>query len=346
MNDDTKIAVSICCAAYNHEEYIEQTLQSFVDQVTDFKFEVIVHDDVSTDGTRAIIQKYVDLYPDIFVPIFQTENQYSKGKGIVTRIMFAKARGKYIASCEGDDYWCDNYKLQKQYDIMEKHEECSLCVHKTKPIVVNQELNKKSNVGIRINKTYNLQAGIIEKNQIAKALWLEGGYPFHTSSYFYRKRVLEDWISEKAEFIKYMNGDAVILRLCLEYGKFYYLDEVMSCRRKGVKQSWSVRWAESSKQEKAERYQQLIEGERLYDKYTEGKFHDYIKIHVFNLIAECCLYDTSNIKKCAKENPLKMNIIHDKNTLWMYIRYLLLRISPRFYMWLYDIQTKVKKKKS
>lgn len=121
------LMVSIRCITYNHEPYIRECLEGFVMQKTNFRFEAIVHDDASTDGTAAIIREYAEKYPDIIKPIFETENQYSKHDGSLGRIMDAHLHGKYVAMCEGDDYWIDPLKLQKQVDYMEAHPECSMC---------------------------------------------------------------------------------------------------------------------------------------------------------------------------------------------------------------------------
>lgn len=131
-----QVLVSICCLAYNHEKYIRQALESFVNQKTDFKFEVLVHDDASTDHTADIIREYEEKYPDIIKPIYQTENQFSKNVAITNTIQFPRAKGKYVAFCEGDDYWCDENKLQKQVEFLENNPEYSGSVHNT--LIVNQ----------------------------------------------------------------------------------------------------------------------------------------------------------------------------------------------------------------
>ena len=118
--------VSICSITYNHEPYIRQCLDGFMMQKTNFPFEVIIHDDASTDKTADIIREYEAKYPDIVKPIYQKENQYSKGVEICGTYVYPKARGKYIAVCEGDDYWTDPYKLQKQVDFLEGHPEYGL----------------------------------------------------------------------------------------------------------------------------------------------------------------------------------------------------------------------------
>ena len=128
---DNNIMVSICCIAYNHASYIRECLESFVTQKCDFVFEVLVHDDASTDDTQAIIKEYEAKYPHIIKAICQTENQYSK-IGSVSDINYERARGKYVAICEGDDYWCDVNKLQKQVDFLESHPDVGLCYAKAK----------------------------------------------------------------------------------------------------------------------------------------------------------------------------------------------------------------------
>lgn len=131
------LMVSIKCFAYNHEKFIRDTLESFVMQKTNFRFEAIVHDDASTDGTAEIIRGYAEKYPDIIKPIYETENQYSKKDGSLSRIMHEACKGKYVAICEGDDYWIDPYKLQKQVDFLESNQDYVICFHRYKQFYQN-----------------------------------------------------------------------------------------------------------------------------------------------------------------------------------------------------------------
>lgn len=123
--------LSIRCLVYNHEPFLRQCLDGFVMQQTTFPFEAIVHDDASTDGSTAIIREYAEKYPDIIKPIYETENQYSKHDGSLVRVMNAAVHpaAKYIAFCEGDDYWTDPNKLQIQVDFLESHPEFVLTSH-------------------------------------------------------------------------------------------------------------------------------------------------------------------------------------------------------------------------
>lgn len=140
--------VSISCITYNHAPYIRECLHGFMMQKCDFDFEVLIHDDASTDGTQEIIREYQEKYPEIIKPILQKENQWSQGvRGINLKFNFSRAKGKYIALCEGDDYWTDPLKLQKQVDFLEKNEEFGLvCTHchtseeKRKPLISDTEI--------------------------------------------------------------------------------------------------------------------------------------------------------------------------------------------------------------
>ncbi len=120
--------VSIVCDVYNHGPYLRNALEGFIMQKVDFPVEILIHDDASTDNSAEIIREYENKYPNLFRPIYETENQYHK-QHLWADIQFPRARGKYIALCEGDDYWTDPYKLQKQVDYMESHPKCTLCFH-------------------------------------------------------------------------------------------------------------------------------------------------------------------------------------------------------------------------
>lgn len=136
--------VAIHCLVYNHEPYLRDCLEGFVMQQTDFPFVAIVHDDASTDGSAAVIREYEERYPQMFIPIYEHQNVYLKGGlAAINEIMNAAidATGaKYVAMCEGDDYWTDPLKLQKQVDYMETHSDCVICSHKFKKRYMNNEL--------------------------------------------------------------------------------------------------------------------------------------------------------------------------------------------------------------
>ncbi|WP_428357420.1 glycosyltransferase [Methyloprofundus sp.] len=129
--------VSICCTTYNHEPYIAEAIDGFLIQETDFPFEILIRDDCSTDKTAEIVKQYADQYPQLIKPVYEKENTFSKGvKPMPTLI--TKAIGKYIALCEGDDYWTDPEKLQIQIDLMQENSECYLSFHPVDEVLVNE----------------------------------------------------------------------------------------------------------------------------------------------------------------------------------------------------------------
>lgn len=128
MAPQRHLLVTIHCLTFNQEAFIADCLEGFIRQRTSFDFEAIVHDDASTDGTADIIRRYAEKYPEVIKPICETENQYHKWNNSILHIMETLPRnGKYIAICEGDDYWTDPLKLQRQVDFLETHPDYGMC---------------------------------------------------------------------------------------------------------------------------------------------------------------------------------------------------------------------------
>lgn len=122
--------VSISCITYNQENYIANTIEYFLNQNVDFHVEILIHDDASTDNTQNIIKEYTAKYPHIIKPVLQKENQFSKGaRCIHATYNFNRSKGKYVGTCEGDDYWIDPNKLRKQVEFLEANKDFSLCSH-------------------------------------------------------------------------------------------------------------------------------------------------------------------------------------------------------------------------
>jgi len=164
----TNPLVSICCITYNHKEYIRDAIEGFLIQKTNFPIEIIIHDDASMDGTAQIVKEYANKHPDLFVTILQKENQWSKGIRPSPTYVWPRSRGKYIAICEGDDYWTDPSKLQKQVDFLEEHDSFSFCVHRYRRHYINdkiyaEDLHPELFIG---------RAGIIIDHEIFKRYWL------------------------------------------------------------------------------------------------------------------------------------------------------------------------------
>src|SRR5690554_3891221 len=261
--EDKEPLVSICCITYNHEDFIRDAIEGFLMQKTSFPIEIIIHDDASTDNTANIIEEYANKYPDLFVTILQSENQWSKGEGsIYARFVFPEARGKYIALCEGDDYWTDPLKLQKQVKFMEENEDCSMCVHAAKKVTV-----KGREVGeIRpYNKSkYSMPEDII----------LTSGNFFATNSYLIRKSLFEE---KTPEFILISPvGDYALNLLSISKGKIYFMDNFMSNYRVDVPGSYLNKIKQVSDTVMAEKVGQRIKMLHSFNKYSNFKFNELV----------------------------------------------------------------------
>jgi glycosyltransferase involved in cell wall biosynthesis len=154
QGDINKPVVSVLCHTYNQKNYVEDAFRGFLVQKTDFAFEVIVHDDASTDGTSDIINEYATRFPKIFKPIIQTENQHSQGKK-PHLLSSAYAKGEYCALCEGDDFWIEPEKLQQQVNYLKRNDNYLMAVHPaiqietgTPPVFINDYYNIEKIINI------------------------------------------------------------------------------------------------------------------------------------------------------------------------------------------------------
>lgn len=231
--DQNGIMVSICCLVYNHEKYLRECLENLVRQKTNFKFEVLIHDDASTDASPEIIREYEKKYPDIIKPIYQRENQYSKSVKISFEYQYPRAKGKYLAFCEGDDFWCDENKLQIQFDMMEQNPEHSLCVHPSYLVNPNGE-----RIGII---EMGGESRIISIQNFLEEKYFSNNKCFQTSSFFVKKECIDRLLEIKPNF--FMNasvGDFPLVLFLATEGDIYYYNHVMSCYRVGHEGAWSA----------------------------------------------------------------------------------------------------------
>ena len=273
--------VSVLCLTYNHEAYLRRALESFVMQETDFPFEVIVHEDASTDGTRKILEEYEARYPDIIRPIYQSENQYSKpDTPIIQTFMIPMARGRYFAFCEGDDAFTDPHKLQKQADFMEKNPDFSICLHRA---LLHREGGREADM------LYPEEAESREFDR--DEILIRGAGLFATNSFFIRREVYETM--PEVFFIPGV-GDYPLLSYAAITGRVYYLSDPMSLHNDGVAGSWTDNiWKDYEKRrDHEEKISAMLD---KVDAYYEGKFHDtlekakerrlhYQREHVFLLL--------------------------------------------------------------
>lgn len=252
--------VSICCITYNHEAFIRDALEGFLKQRVSFSYEILIHDDASTDRTADIIREYAARYPDRIRPLLQEKNQYSQG---ITNpsgaFNFPRARGKYIAMCEGDDYWTDPDKLQKQVDYLEAHPECSLCIHSARILTVDGSLSERQ------MRPYHGDQVITPEKVVDKEL----GYAMASMVFLARLvKQLPDYYTNCPV------GDIPLQLMAAAEGNCYYMDQDMSVYRLGVSVSWTSQGKTGDYEAKQRRYYEEMEATyREFDRVTKGRFH-------------------------------------------------------------------------
>src|SRR5690606_30550733 len=210
--------VSICCITYNHVHFVRDALEGFLMQKTNFPIEILIHDDASTDGTEELIRDYEVKYPEIIKPIYETENQYVKGRKGSRTFNFPRAKGKYIAMCEGDDFWIDPLKLQKQVDFLEANPTFSGTFHETRVLEYNEQQQDNR------ERVYGRNAPdicTVEDTLSTYSL-------FHTSSFLFRSScyVLPDWISDV------ISADMALFSIVAGFGPIKKIPGIMSVYRK------------------------------------------------------------------------------------------------------------------
>lgn len=279
------IKVSVICLIYNMRDYVAQALDSMLMQKTDFPFEIIVHDDASTDGSTDIVREYAEKYPDIIVPIIQTENQYSKKNGAIKRAINSSLRGEFTCYCEGDDYWTDPYKLQKQYDFMSQHPDYSLCAAKTRQIDCSTPTVPDKFIG-------NFETGDVTIEEI---LGQKDKQAFCTCSLFMRTSTF----LEKPEDFPGKGERVTILWLALN-GKVWFINEEMGVYRRARPGSWTNRSWHSGDEVKIQTFFGYIRVYKHFNDYCGKRFSPIIQDILF-------LYMKKALRAGASLKRLKSN---------------------------------------
>lgn len=268
---DDEVLVTVQCLAYNHEKYIRKALDGFVMQKTSFKFEVIVHDDASTDHTADIIREYAEKY-DFIQPIFQTENQYSQKVSILKNFVLPAARGKYLAFCEGDDYWTDENKLQILTDYMEQHPSCSMACH------AYNRVSAKDETVISTIRTLD-KDGVIPPE---KAIRYEA--PPQLAAQIFRTEQIKE---RPAIFSDRGVGDYTMLLYAVTKGELYYIDRVMSNKRDNIAGSWSER-VYNNPEKKLEHWNMMKAFLADFNELTRGEYREAIQQRIDVIDFDCC----------------------------------------------------------
>jgi glycosyltransferase involved in cell wall biosynthesis len=204
--------VSVCIITYNHKDYIRECIDGVISQIIDSKYEIVIGDDCSTDGTSEICVEYAAKYPELIRFVRRNTNLGMVGNWIAT---IKDCQGNYIAPCEGDDYWTDPYKLQKQVDLIEQYPNASMCVALVEHFKQNKNQFTKDKP--YQGKHYPLAYGFDGLNQY-----------FHTSTYLIRRDVIVYLLSNYSSLFL---GDTALRYLLIERGPFVILNQYVSCYR-------------------------------------------------------------------------------------------------------------------
>lgn len=261
-----QMMVSVTCVAFNHEKYIQTTLDSFLMQDTSFPFEILINDDVSTDSTVEILKEYQRKFPNIVKPVFQTENQYSQGVNTMA-ILFPYITGKYVAFCDGDDYWIDEKKLQIQVDEMQKHPEVDLCFHPSyrdingaRTEVLGQHADE--------NRIFPVTNSILGHGDFAE-----------TASMMFTATLIK---SLPRWFETAMPGDFVSEVMGAERGGSLYINRIMSVYRSGLEEGWTEGELKKTTAERRDFLKNIDEQLTFLDEYLEGKYHEEFRQVYYN----------------------------------------------------------------
>ncbi len=294
--------VTVVCIAYNQAKYIRQCMESIVSQKTDFPFELLIHDDCSTDGTTEIIREFEQNYPDIVKPLYEEENQYKKGNVMPSYLVLPHVKGEYVAFCEGDDYWDDPLKLQKQYDALQANPDCHMCVHRVKTVWENGE-----DAGISIPKKFSGTQTIPSKTFIRSV----EDFQFHLLSFFFRGDDIRAYIQDLPTFAKLADVSDECYELYFgNLGNVYFIDETMASHRAGSIGCWNSR---NQDEKRVKHHERMIAAMEAYDTYTQGNYHDVCEHYILHQH-----YHIATIRKDYKTQLKKENREFYQNYGWKY----------------------------
>lgn len=278
--------VSIVSMVFNHAAFLRDCLDGLVMQETSFPYEVIVHDDASTDGSAEIIEEYASKYPGLIQPILQQENQYSKKVHIGNTFIYPKVRGKYIAICEGDDYWTDPHKLQRQVDFLESHPEFVMACSRARMYSVKR--------GKEIGELYCRE----DDGPLAlKDIVNRSGLFIPTCSIVYRRSLR----SSLPEFIcRAIVGDYPLQIFAALSGGVYYFNDAMTVYRVDNPDSWMgrQRWKDASEaslrrvSSMVEMFNGFAEAYPEHRKLFKDKIAQYLRDQM-----PCPMYDYDGFRK-------------------------------------------------
>lgn len=280
--------ITIVVMTYNHRNYIKKALDSILSQVIDVDFDILIHDDCSDDGTYPILLDYQNKYPKK-IRIIRQEVRKFLANGfnmMICNYVVPHINSKYVAYCDGDDYWCDNLKLEKQYSFMETHQDYSMCFHCAYQLRPNNDMS---------SKWFIKEEGDIGLKDLISD---QPGVPVATSSLFVKTSVFKNFSSWRKA---YSVEDLPLYMTAALEGKIHRFGDIMCVYRQFSSGSWS-----SQNKNNIERLiahqENLIKGVKLFDSQTNYLYHDLVSSHI-----EGCNFRIARLKNDFKTVFSKAN---------------------------------------
>lgn len=275
--------VSICTTTYNHKAYLEGAIRSFLCQKCSFPYEILVHDDCSTDGTTDLLRKLAAEFPDIILPLYEKTNQYSQNIPINETFNFPRARGKYIALCEGDDYWLCTDKLQRQIDALETHPECTFSF--TNAIIHDESGMREDRVFLPY---YEQERPFLPDRDAVMNLSEVASLSFiPTASFVFRTDTLRNL---PAAFTDKMcqHGDLKMKLFLTAAGNAFYVNMNSCLYRENVAGSAFQVWKKEKRSQLYKRCKTVVEMLEDVDEYSRHQAHEALwmqRNHYLNVMA-------------------------------------------------------------
>jgi glycosyltransferase involved in cell wall biosynthesis len=269
--------VTTILPTHNHAPFIAKAIESVLMQKTDFPFDILLHDDASTDGTADICRAYAARFPDKIPLIAQTVNQYQYDKLIQSHILFPKVSAKYTAILDGDDYWLDEDKLQMQVDYLEAHPDCSLCITAAYKVDVSDTI-----ISARDGVPY-AEDRVVDVNDM-----IVGGGEFCASNTIIAPTKL---LQSMPAFCDITEVEDVPVQLwCALYGYAWYISKPTAAYRFAVPGSWSNRQYSADLSARMKTHENIRDQLHAFDEHTEGRYHEaFVQAGLFQEYQMLCL---------------------------------------------------------
>ena len=320
-NNDSISAVSIVALCYNHAAYLPSFFESILSQKVNFKIEIIINDDCSTDNSREIIEKYHSMYPNIVKPIYQNKNMYIQNRKKIYLDIFNLINGEYVSFCESDDLFYNDKKLYLQKRIMDKHKDIGICIHKVK-VVHHPNKNSKSFMPNR-----HFRSGIYNADIFVNEICYK--HMIHTSSFFFRKESFSNFITKAEHLFLLVNFDDItIFLIALVSDRIYFINKTLTIYNHCLPNSWTSKFKQKTKKEIIDYNNTLIAYYMFVENLLQNRY-DCVFKKCINRCKMICMLNELNYKGIFEQKDILVELKK-----YNYIEYLKLKIrvkNPKLY---------------